>query len=72
LHVRGGEFVADEVEDLMDQDTLVEAACREIVQYTGDRQPVQWATLQNGTNAYRLDGERHRVADNQAGWMGRG
>ncbi len=38
LHVRGGEFVADEVEDLMDQDTLVEAACREIVQYTGDRQ----------------------------------
>ena len=37
LHVRGGEFVADEVEDLMDQDAVVEAACREIVDYTRDR-----------------------------------
>ena len=37
LHVRGGEFVADEVEDLMDQDAIVEAACREIVEYTADR-----------------------------------
>ena len=37
LHVRGGEFVADEVENLMDQDALVEAACREIVAYTADR-----------------------------------
>ena len=27
LHVRGGEFVADEVEDLMDDEQLVEAAC---------------------------------------------
>jgi len=31
LHVRGGEFVADEVEQLMDQDMLVQSACREIV-----------------------------------------
>lgn len=31
LHVRGGEFVADEVEKLMDQDSLVHSACREIV-----------------------------------------
>lgn len=37
LHVRGGEFVADEVESLMDQDALVEAACREIVAYTTER-----------------------------------
>ncbi|HNB59560.1 MAG TPA: DEAD/DEAH box helicase family protein [Phycisphaerales bacterium] len=37
LHVRGGEFMADEVEDLMDQDAVVEAACREIVDYTRDR-----------------------------------
>lgn len=37
LHVRGGEFVADEVENLMDQDAIVEAACREIVEYTADR-----------------------------------
>ncbi len=38
LHVRGGEFVAGEVEDLMDQDALVEAACTEIVGQTHDRQ----------------------------------
>ena len=37
LHVRGGEFVADEVEDLMDQGELVGAACAEIVQYTAGR-----------------------------------
>jgi len=30
LHVRAGEFVADEVEGLMDADGLVEAACAEI------------------------------------------
>lgn len=31
LHVRAGEFMADEVEALMDQDMLVQSACREIV-----------------------------------------
>jgi len=37
LHVRGGEFVAGEVEELMNRDELVEAACREIIHYTQDR-----------------------------------
>jgi len=37
LHVRGGEFIAGEVEDLMDDDALVESACREILEYTRDR-----------------------------------
>ena len=37
LHIRGGEFIADEVEDLMDQDVLVGAACSEIVQQTTQR-----------------------------------
>jgi len=37
LHVRGGEFVAGEVEDLMDQDSLVLAACAEIVALAHDR-----------------------------------
>jgi len=37
LHVRGGEFIAGEVEDLMDEAGLVESACREIVDYTRDR-----------------------------------
>jgi len=40
LHVRGGEYVAGEVEDLMDQDALVDAACAEIVEHTGDRKAV--------------------------------
>ncbi|MCC7408384.1 MAG: DEAD/DEAH box helicase family protein [Phycisphaeraceae bacterium] len=31
LHVRAGEFVSDEVEQLMDQDSLVQSACREVV-----------------------------------------
>lgn len=40
LHVRAGEFVASEVEDLMDKDALVEGACAEIVQHTADRRAV--------------------------------
>ena len=38
LHVRAGEFIANELEALMDQDGLVEAACREIVEQTRDRE----------------------------------
>jgi DNA repair protein RadD len=38
LHVRAGEFIADEMEALMDDDRLVEAACGETVAYTADRQ----------------------------------
>ena len=37
LHVRGGEFLADEVESLMDQESLVRAACEEIAQCTTNR-----------------------------------
>jgi len=40
LHVRGGEFIAAETEELMDQDNLVRAACAELVQQTQDRQSV--------------------------------
>lgn len=40
LHVRAGEFVADEAEDLMDKDELVESACREILEQTGPRRSV--------------------------------
>jgi DNA repair protein RadD len=40
LHVRGGEYIAGEVEDLMDQDALVEAACAEIVEQTWSRNAV--------------------------------
>jgi DNA repair protein RadD len=40
LHVRGGEYVAGEVEQLMDDDNLVLSACREIVEHTKDRRSV--------------------------------
>jgi DNA repair protein RadD len=40
LHVRGGEFVADEVEDLMDSEILVESVCREIVEQSAGRSAV--------------------------------
>ena len=40
LHVRGGEYVAGEVEDLMNKDNLVLSACREIVEQTKDRRSV--------------------------------
>lgn len=37
LHVRGGEFIAGEVESLMDTTPLVRSACEEIVTYAADR-----------------------------------
>jgi len=40
LHVRGGEFVAGEVEELVDQDDVVVPACREIVELTAERRSV--------------------------------
>jgi DNA repair protein RadD len=40
LTVRGGEFVAGEVEELMDDDALVEAASAEIVECTANRNAV--------------------------------
>lgn len=38
LHVRRGEFIASETEELMDQEILVRSACQEIVSHTQDRQ----------------------------------
>jgi len=40
LHIRGGEFIASEVEDLMDRDSLVHSACAEIIEQTRDRRSV--------------------------------
>ena len=38
LHIRAGEFVAEDVEKLMGEERLVSSACREIVELTKDRQ----------------------------------
>jgi DNA repair protein RadD len=40
LHLRAGDFMADEVEDLMDDERLVETACDEIVAYASQRKSV--------------------------------
>ena len=40
LHIRGGEFISDEVAAAMDNDALVTSACREIVELTRDRKAV--------------------------------
>ncbi len=40
LHIRGGEFIADEISSAMDTEELVSSACREIVELTRDRKSV--------------------------------
>jgi DNA repair protein RadD len=63
LHVRGGEYVANEVEALMDDDALVASACREIIEHTKDRKSVLIfaSGVQHGQHIVRMLGERHRV-----------
>ena len=63
LHVRAGEFVAEEVEQLMDDDGLVEAACAEIVALTANRQSVLIfsAGVKHGQHIQRVLQQRHAV-----------
>jgi len=63
LHVRGGEFIADEVENLMDQDALVEAACGEIVQYAADRKAclIFASGVKHGRHVVRVLHEKHGI-----------
>lgn len=61
LHLRGGEFVADEVEKLMNAGALVETACAEIVQYTQDRQAclIFASGVKHGRNVAGVLQEKH-------------
>lgn len=63
LHVRGGEYVAGEVEDLMDAENLVLSACREIVEHTQDRKSVLIfaSGVRHGEHICRVLGERYKV-----------
>jgi DNA repair protein RadD len=63
LHVREGEYVANEVEDLMDQDNLVEAACGEIVAYTTYRHGVLIfaAGVEHGRHIVRVLAANHGI-----------
>jgi len=63
LQVRGGEFVADEMESLMDDDRLVEAACGETVGYATDRRAVLIfaSGVKHGQHIVRVLAARHGV-----------
>jgi DNA repair protein RadD len=69
LHIRGGEFVAGEVEDLMDQDALVEAACAEIVEQTVDRNAclIFASGVRHGRHVVRVLAEKHGI---ECGFVG--
>jgi DNA repair protein RadD len=61
IHVRGGEFVAGELEDRMDEDGLVEAACAEVVAATADRRSVLLfcSGVRHGEHVVRVLREKH-------------
>lgn len=63
LHMRAGEFVAGELEDLMDEDALVESACAEIVEQTADRRAVLIfaSGITHGRHVCRVLEERHGI-----------
>ncbi len=63
LHIRGGEFVAGELEDLMDQDALVEAACAEIVEQTRARQAclIFASGVRHGQHVASVLAEKHGI-----------
>lgn len=63
LHVRAGEFVAGEAEDLMDADDLVESACAEIIEHSADRRAVLIfaSGVRHGRHVCRVLEERHGV-----------
>jgi len=68
LHVRAGEFIAGEVEDLMDTNDLVQAACAEIIKHTADRRSVLLfsAGVRHGQHVVEMLRSRHGV---ECGWV---
>ncbi|UCC31262.1 MAG: DEAD/DEAH box helicase family protein [Phycisphaerales bacterium] len=63
LPVRGGEYVAGEVENLMDDENLVRSACREIVEHTQDRRSVLIfaSGVRHGQHICHVMAERNKV-----------
>ncbi|RME98662.1 MAG: DEAD/DEAH box helicase [Alphaproteobacteria bacterium] len=61
LHVRGGEFVAGELEDRMDEAGLVARACAEVVTATRDRRAtlIFASGVRHGRHIARVLNERH-------------
>jgi DNA repair protein RadD len=61
LHIRGGEYVADEVEAMMDTERLVRSACAEIIEHTRQRKSVLIfaSGIQHGLHVQRVLQEEH-------------
>jgi DNA repair protein RadD len=61
--VRGGEFIADEVESLMDQESLVRSAVAEITQYMTDRNAclIFGSGVQHGQHIVEVLASEHGV-----------
>jgi len=76
VHVRGGEFIAGELEDLMDTEARVKTACSEILEYTQDRKAVLIfaAGVDHGKHIQKILQEQHNVecgfvsGDSPDGW----
>jgi DNA repair protein RadD len=76
LHVRGGEFIAAEMEELMDTDARVKAACTEILEYTQDRKAVLIfaSGIAHGKHIQQILEQEHHVecgfvsGDSPDGW----
>lgn len=64
LHIRGGEFIADEVEALMDDEALVQAATSEIAELTRHRAAtlIFCAGVQHARHVAAVLCERHGIA----------
>jgi DNA repair protein RadD len=63
LHIRAGEFVEAEVEELMNQDQLVESACKEIMEYTQARKAVLIfaSGIQHGWHIVNVLASKHGI-----------
>lgn len=63
IHMRGGEFAQGDLEDRMDEDGLVEAACAEVLEATVDRRSVLLfcSGVRHGEHVVRVLREKHGV-----------
>ena len=63
LHVRGGEFIASEAEELMDREGLVDSACQEVVTSTAYRQAclIFACGIKHGRHVVNVLREKHGI-----------
>jgi len=66
LHIRAGEFISSEVEELMDTDDLVHAACREVIEMTSQRKSVLIFAA-SVAHAQHVQATFERITDTECG-----